>query len=633
MMTLTEEATFLPSMQDSNSDRMSSHHKWDINDNTLPVVNEYDVFKEWPDGNCRYVYSGDVEDGRRHVSGWAMRNTNNHNALILKKSCLGVFVCSHDCSLDSGDKVHLRPAICDKARRKQVGKACPNSRCSGRLELMSCRGHCGYPVTHFWRNLHGAIYFQAKGIHDHPQPEVKASAEARRHNKIIRQQEKLMMMNISVRKRLRGSSSTGVHKEIHRKKLKSFDNLCSCSPFECTCAHIRVNQYQSAYMDGQQPDVLRRSNSWTPQIYEASSSPWQRPFSLDTNHNQSGLYKSCDLQENRPYIHEEQNLLSTLFPSMSNQSRNYSDSSVHNSAFCSKSGSVNFLHRFGSRGIPMPEILYPVSSLPVDPQERPDFRSSRPIDRYGEKDPFGFLYESDTDKGVENSPSVRVKAEPGCDDSSTSLLAQKQGKETQYLSNVIGNSLHDTTTNKLCDDFVNIDVLDHSSQLSAYPDTTESDVFQSFVPRFSTDIPNMPPSTSGQCQMVTSSTPQYVELKPMKRNNDSRNRRPSDGIQTPLSYNAKQSEHSSQKQTDSNYQSSVFNECLPFGDISSHSAGAAQRPLSNRCDVPPGTTRPYGTDGHCGHYHSDMYQCPSANCSQMKQQLCNHSINITLTYN
>jgi hypothetical protein len=59
---------------------------------------------------------------RRHVSGWAMRNTNNHNAHILKKSCLGVYVCSHGCRLDNGAKIQLRPAICDKARRKQIGK-------------------------------------------------------------------------------------------------------------------------------------------------------------------------------------------------------------------------------------------------------------------------------------------------------------------------------------------------------------------------------------------------------------------------------------------------------------------------------------------------------------------------------
>ena len=60
------------------------------------------------------------------------------------------------------------------------GKPCPNMRCAGRLELLPCRGHGGYPVTHFWRSSHELIFFQAKGEHDHPLPEAKSSAEARR---------------------------------------------------------------------------------------------------------------------------------------------------------------------------------------------------------------------------------------------------------------------------------------------------------------------------------------------------------------------------------------------------------------------------------------------------------------------
>ncbi|ELU18825.1 hypothetical protein CAPTEDRAFT_133139 [Capitella teleta] len=136
---------------------------------------------DWPDGHCKYVYHDDSEEARRHNSGWAMRNTNNHNVNILKKSCLGVLVCSLRCRMEESATVHLRPAICDKARKKQLGKSCPNPRCDGILELQPCRGHCGYPVTHFWRHVDGYVFFQAKGVHDHPRPEMKASAEARRH--------------------------------------------------------------------------------------------------------------------------------------------------------------------------------------------------------------------------------------------------------------------------------------------------------------------------------------------------------------------------------------------------------------------------------------------------------------------
>ncbi|KNC22191.1 Transcription factor glial cells missing [Lucilia cuprina] len=153
---------------------------WDINDTVIPMVNEFDDFHDWANGHCRLVYPATNEDAKKHSSGWAMRNTNNHNINILKKSCLGVLLCSANCKLPNGNSVHLRPAICDKARRKQQGKQCPNRNCTGRLEIQACRGHCGYPVTHFWRRSGNAIFFQAKGTHDHPKPEAKGSSEARR---------------------------------------------------------------------------------------------------------------------------------------------------------------------------------------------------------------------------------------------------------------------------------------------------------------------------------------------------------------------------------------------------------------------------------------------------------------------
>ncbi|XP_073821172.1 glial cells missing [Musca autumnalis] len=154
--------------------------EWDINDTVVPVVTEFDDFHDWANGHCRLVYSHNSEEAKKHASGWAMRNTNNHNINILKKSCLGVLLCTANCKLPNGNSVHLRPAICDKARRKQQGKPCPNRNCSGRLEIQPCRGHCGYPVTHFWRRSGNAIFFQAKGTHDHPRPEAKGSSEARR---------------------------------------------------------------------------------------------------------------------------------------------------------------------------------------------------------------------------------------------------------------------------------------------------------------------------------------------------------------------------------------------------------------------------------------------------------------------
>lgn len=118
---------------------------WDINDSQFPrlqviffrqnnsMVFEkknhfqnkfgYDSWEEWPDGHCRYVYQEGCEEAKKHSSGWAMRNTNNHNVNILKKSCLGVLICSKRCIQKNGKTVSIRPAICDKARKKQQGKS------------------------------------------------------------------------------------------------------------------------------------------------------------------------------------------------------------------------------------------------------------------------------------------------------------------------------------------------------------------------------------------------------------------------------------------------------------------------------------------------------------------------------
>ncbi|KAG7455480.1 hypothetical protein MATL_G00257090 [Megalops atlanticus] len=152
---------------------------WDINDPKLPQdIKQFDAFQEWTDGYVRYIYNSEDKNAQRHLSGWAMRNTNNHNCQILKKSCLGVVVCGRNCTLPDGSKIQLRPAICDKARQKQQKKLCPS--CNSPLELVQCRGHSGYPVTNFWRLDGKAIFFQSKGVHDHPRPESKSETEARR---------------------------------------------------------------------------------------------------------------------------------------------------------------------------------------------------------------------------------------------------------------------------------------------------------------------------------------------------------------------------------------------------------------------------------------------------------------------
>ncbi|XP_008194410.1 transcription factor glial cells missing [Tribolium castaneum] len=263
----------------------SSSSDWDINDSAIPRINEFDSFSEWADGHCRLVYRADNEDAKRHSSGWAMRNTNNHNVHILKKSCLGVLVCSLRCTLANGERVHLRPAICDKARKKQQGKPCPNRQCTGRLEILPCRGHCGYPVTHFWRHTDHAIFFQAKGVHDHPRPEAKSTSEARRSlgsgrrvrglAVLLAKEAALGNKLMSLREPKRQCRDLTSARALNPPPLIADQDkgYCSCPPFECICNYQPVlpttlQQYSPTY---QQPQVL--DSYWTQEPAQAQSYP------------------------------------------------------------------------------------------------------------------------------------------------------------------------------------------------------------------------------------------------------------------------------------------------------------------------------------------------------------------------
>ncbi|XP_043287533.1 uncharacterized protein [Venturia canescens] len=257
-----------------NQQQQHPHQEWDINDSSVPRVAEYDSWSEWADGHVRKVYGPDCEEARRHASGWAMRNTNNHNVSILKKSCLGVLVCSQGCVLPGGGRVHLRPAICDKARKKQQGKPCPNRQCSGRLEILSCRGHCGYPVTHFWRHTEHAIFFQAKGQHDHPRPEAKSTSEARRSAGAGRRVRGLAvllardaalgtkLLSLRGTKRLNSENLAPPPRSAQPPPLISDKGYsCSCSPFECVCGVGATGVPYNNQSNGQQTTLYNAQGS------------------------------------------------------------------------------------------------------------------------------------------------------------------------------------------------------------------------------------------------------------------------------------------------------------------------------------------------------------------------------------
>ncbi|XP_065084321.1 uncharacterized protein LOC135706597 [Ochlerotatus camptorhynchus] len=277
--------------------------EWDINDAHIPFVQDvsYDNFNDWADGHCRYVYLPTDDQARKHISGWAMRNTNNHNVSILKKSCLGVLICSARCRLPNGSQIHLRPAICDKARRKQQGRACPNRNCkNGRLEVLPCRGHCGYPVTHYWRHTDKAIFFQAKGSHDHPKPESKTSGETR---KLVGVSSKTKAKKLSVLL-LRDAALENKLMSLKNQPTKPTNNVSgeilqppplipdsdidkpkcqTCYKLQCTCRAANVGCTLSSKTN----DTLNSSNAFHDNAYGCSQ---QTTWSCYPNAPENQIY-------------------------------------------------------------------------------------------------------------------------------------------------------------------------------------------------------------------------------------------------------------------------------------------------------------------------------------------------------
>ncbi|XP_044001575.1 transcription factor glial cells missing-like [Aphidius gifuensis] len=336
----------------NNQQQQHPHQEWDINDSNVPRVAEYDSWSEWADGHVRKVYGPDCEEARRHASGWAMRNTNNHNVSILKKSCLGVLVCSQHCYLPSGNQVHLRPAICDKARKKQQGKPCPNRQCNGKLEIQSCRGHCGYPVTHFWRHTEHAIFFQAKGLHDHPKPEAKSTSEARRsagNGRRVRGLAVILARDAALGSKLlslRGIKRPSTENlELNQLNIQQQQQpqqppppplisdkgySCSCPPFECLC---NQQQNMSSYQQHQQQQQQHYQHQTTytqnnnnhhlqhqPSMANNEQSFWlQEPIQNHHHHHEDTLGYCLPSQvpqePSYPFIPNEDGDFATLFPS------------------------------------------------------------------------------------------------------------------------------------------------------------------------------------------------------------------------------------------------------------------------------------------------------------------------------
>ncbi|CAG9784551.1 unnamed protein product [Diatraea saccharalis] len=172
-----------------------------------------------------------------------------------------------------------------------VGKPCPNRLChGGRLEVQQCRGHCGYPVTHFWRHTEHAIFFQAKGAHDHPQPEAKGASEVRRSIGAGRRIRGLAL--IISREDAMADKIMGVKPEKqmaqricspHQQPPPLIPDsqrgfMCACLPFECTC-RWRTDDPGDAYnAPPWSPEEPQSYSAYAPPIHAALAQISQQQY-------------------------------------------------------------------------------------------------------------------------------------------------------------------------------------------------------------------------------------------------------------------------------------------------------------------------------------------------------------------
>lgn len=208
----------------------------------LQAIKEYDEFEEWIDGSAKLRYSPYSREAQAHISGWAMKYTNNHNKFVLKKTCVGVLLCSQDCTLPNGLKIVVRPAISDKVRERQMGQNCPNANCTGTLAHRKCTGNNGYPVTHFWVHQEDGIYFESKGTHDHFRPQARRATPDRSSNNKLNStklnSEQTANTEDKPAEKLEGSSTSSEGKKYKSRKRQHAEIADSLSAKETDIARM-----------------------------------------------------------------------------------------------------------------------------------------------------------------------------------------------------------------------------------------------------------------------------------------------------------------------------------------------------------------------------------------------------------
>lgn len=351
--------------------------------------------------------------------------------------------------------------------------------------------------------------------------------------------------------------------------VSGFDILCSCPPFECTCSHVRM-QYKETRVDNERANFPLCPSSYPPQIYEASPSPWQRP-SGDCSYVQSAMHRQHNSEQTFPENDE--------LPTLSSFTATFANTCTPRNM---DSSYPRFeMYRGCDRGFSYTDTSNQRFASPVERYSRTtkscyDTREFYNSSCLSERPK---LYSSD-------SHSLKIKTENDDPDFGNIASISNQCALTNRTETESSRLLRDEN----CQEFSHLPEVE-SNSLYSMNDVTDSDIIQNFFSRMPSDQfdeSSFIPTSLSQ----TSTGPKYIELKPLKK--------------------AKPDLHSL----------AISSSPQLFPHRSVHDVGSDGcssghiRPQPN-CST--AFTDPY--------YHNDTHQ------HYPNKQPCNHSINITLTYN
>lgn len=380
--------------------------------------------------------------------------------------------------------------------------------------------------------------------------------------------------------------------------------ICSCPPFECTCSK------QNDYMNRSPCSPRRPKSHFTPPYDNQGLSSLRLDIksSPAVRHRPESHEHTMSID---PFVADDSNFISTFLPPL-NKTRhdNMPQISFPGQRYyndMARTNNMDYFNQFNQSS---------ARDVNSDFSKMMDYK------------PFSSISEiKDCAMNSSHGEIPRIKPEPSID-SKFNTSRQVTQKDNFGIPDAIYTSLHDLMGTRPCYDALSSHENEPVDFLSTFidandPSNNNANAFRPNQDRF------LPGGRLPSCQIPSSpSSSQYAELKPLRRSNEAC---PHHSYEPYSPYRPPTKQHETTfKPYDivNPFENGVLSSCpdtlssSPLEKVPS--TRVESQPYSRSCD----------NNFHKMPCLGDICQYPTpTNCPSVKQQLCNHSINITLTYN